>query len=73
MIIPNKFLSFDETILSKLEYVLVHIDDGMPILDLFRKVNKKLKDINQFILALDTLYFLELIKVDFEKRIIQKC
>lgn len=69
MIVPGKFLSFNESVVAKCIIVweeLIQIGNGtVRIHDLFEKLDSKLKGIDEFIYALDLLYLLDMI--DFDK------
>lgn len=65
MITPNKFIALDESILSKLEIVLDEQIDEMGIRELYRAVMHRFDTADQFLLALDVLYVLGRVDVDF--------
>lgn len=71
MITPNKFISFDESILRKLEVILDVEFDEIEIIQLYDETCKKFKDVSQFIYALDILYVLGRIEVDFATRMVK--
>lgn len=66
MITPNKFIALDESILSRLELILDEQIDEMSIRDLYRSVALRFDTADQFLLALDVLYVLGRIDVDFK-------
>lgn len=49
MITPNKFISFDQSILSKLEFLLDRDTAEIKIPKLFEETFSKFDDINEFI------------------------
>lgn len=71
MITPNKFISFDESTLSKLEIILDIGFDEIEIGRLYKKTYKKFDGVDQFIYALDILYVLGRIEVDFTTRTVK--
>lgn len=66
MITPNKFIPLDESILSKLEIVLDEQSNEMGIRELYRAVAHRFDTADQFLLALDVLYVLGRVDVNFK-------
>lgn len=65
MIFPNKLYNFDETTLSKLTLILRLLDKSeMSVTEIFRKLKNKFKNIEEFILAVEILYLLDMIYYD---------
>ncbi|PSU43051.1 hypothetical protein CTM97_05280 [Photobacterium phosphoreum] len=73
MIMPDKTFSIDETILYKSISILSKVEKDMDISILYAKTKKHFNNINEFILALDLLYILEVIEVDLDNGVIKKC
>ena len=73
MILPNKIINFNESILSKLVYILdiLSTEKSKPIRDLYIVVKDKFEDINQYIIALDVLFALEKINYNMEMKVIE--
>lgn len=73
MILPNKLINFNESILSKLVYILdiLSTEKSKPIRDLYIVVKDKFEDINQYIIALDVLFALEKINYNMEIKVIE--
>lgn len=71
MITPNKFISFDESVLSKLETLLNVGSDEIEIGRLYKETYKKFEGVDQFIYAIDILYVLGRIEVDFATRTVK--
>jgi hypothetical protein len=71
MILPNKFLSFEESTLSKLSLVINSIGGGIELSELYKKLSTKFSGIDEFILTLDLLYALSSITIDFDTRIVK--
>lgn len=71
MITPNKFISFDESILSKLNIILDLGFDEIEIGRLYKETYKKFDGVDQFIYAIDILYILGRIEVDFITRTVK--
>lgn len=73
MILPNKLINFNESILSKLVYILdiLSTEKSKPIRDLYIVVKDKFEDINQYIIALDVLFALEKINYNMEMKVIE--
>lgn len=64
MIVPNKTITFQQSLLSKLPALIVAITSGAsnPIA-LYSAVSDEFDDITQFMLALDTLFILEKVEI----------
>lgn len=71
MILPNKFISYEESTLSKLSLIIKAIGGGIEISQLYMKLSKKFSGIDEFILTLDLLYALNNITVDCDTRIVK--
>lgn len=71
MITPNKFISFDESVLSKLDTILNIESDDIEIGRLYEMTHKKFDGVDQFIYAIDVLYILGRIEVDFATRTVK--
>ncbi|MGA4495114.1 ABC-three component system middle component 7 [Vreelandella venusta] len=65
MSFPNKFTRFDESVLSKISYLILDDVDMISISDLIDRRKDRFDDIGQLVLALDVLYVLG--KVDIEE------
>lgn len=65
MITPNKVVSLSESVLGHLVYVLKAGPYSTSVLDLFHQVGDKFESIDQFLLALDVLYILDRLTIDF--------
>lgn len=70
MITPNKFISFDQSILSKLDVLLKLEIKDIEISELYKMTANKFDSIDQFILTIDVLYILNFIEIDFNNRIL---
>ena len=68
MITPNKVVPLSDSVLGQLAYVLKAGPDSTSVLDLFHKVGDKFESIDQFLLALDVLYILDCLTVDFSTK-----
>jgi hypothetical protein len=65
MITPNKVVPLNESVLGHLVCVLKTGPESTSVLDLFHQVGDKFESIDQFLLALDVLYILDRLNVDF--------
>jgi hypothetical protein len=65
MITPNKVVPLGASVLGHLVHILKAGPDSTSVLDLFQQVGDKFESIDQFILALDVLYILDRLTVDF--------
>ena len=72
MIVPNKAVSYEASILSKLPTILrvLKIEKVSPAA-LYHRTQTEFADINQFLLAIDTLFVLE--KIEFENGDLRLC
>lgn len=72
MILPNKLINFQDSILAKTVYILDEISiNKMSVSELYSKVKDQFADINQYILTLDVLFALEKINYNKEIRVIE--
>ena len=65
MITPNKFIPFDQSVLAKLPAMLVD-EKTISIHDLYTKVSNEFENVDEFMYALDVLYILNKVNVDFD-------
>ena len=65
MTTPNKVVPLSDSVLGHLVYLLKAGPDFTSVMDLFQKVGDKFESIDQFLLALDVLYILDCLTVDF--------
>ncbi len=70
MLMPNKTTSLKKTLLFKSISLLTNGIEGNSLTELYKKNKRNFNDAGEFILAVDLLYILEKIKVDFETGII---
>lgn len=67
MIFPNKITPFQNSIISKVVYILDELSiESLEVLVLYNKVSKHFEDLDQFILTLDVLFLLE--KIEFDEK-----
>ncbi|MFN4119219.1 ABC-three component system middle component 7 [Acidovorax sp.] len=66
MITPNKVVPLSASVLGQLVQVLKAGPDSISVQDLFQQVGDKFESIDQFLLALDVLYILDRVTVDFK-------
>jgi len=66
MLFPSKFTSFEESVISKMILILEVQDETIAVLDLYNRLKKKFKSIDEFIFALDGLYAMSYIKIENE-------
>lgn len=54
MLLPNKLIPYDQSILSKLSTILKELDNHpIPVHELYKRVIKKMSGVNEFIDALE--------------------
>ena len=67
MLLPNKLISYDQSILPKLPTILKELNDGpISVHELYKRVIKKMSGVSEFIDALDCLYALG--KIEFDEK-----
>lgn len=72
MIVPNKVTSLKESVIGKIAFILEAISEAeQNITELYINAGNKFEDINEFILALDVLYVLEVIEINQDKKVIR--
>jgi hypothetical protein len=68
MIVPNKVIKFEDSIIGKIQFILKEMNDGkIDIKKIYYNNIKNFEDINDFIIALDVLYILDVIKYNEEE------
>lgn len=72
MLLPNKLISYDQSILPKFPVVLKELKNGpMSVHDLYKRVIKKMSGVSEFIDTLDCLYALGKIEFDKEEEVLR--
>ncbi|MBU3110828.1 ABC-three component system middle component 7 [Clostridium lacusfryxellense] len=72
MILPNKLIPYNKSILAKMIYILDMLILGDEHLEiLYNKIKDNFEDINQYILTLDVLFSLEKIQIDEELKVLK--
>lgn len=64
MITPNKFTSFDQSLLSKLPYILEALTVAIRLTDLYKEVEINFEDVSEFTACIDILYVLDRIDLN---------
>nr|WP_312216818.1 ABC-three component system middle component 7 [Clostridioides sp.] len=67
MLIPNKIISYKESIIFKMLKIVNYKMDKISIVDLYSSVNKYYDNVDEFIYSIEVLYLLSYIDVDFDK------
>jgi len=70
MSFPNKFTTFDKSILAKISMLIIDEIDSISISELIELRLQKFEDISEFMLALDVLYVLGKIELNENQGII---
>ncbi|MGR6341494.1 ABC-three component system middle component 7 [Priestia megaterium] len=71
MIVPNKVVRFNESIIGKMTIIIKFISEhDMTINELFFITQDYFEEIDEFIYSLDVLFLLDAIKVDFDKGVV---
>lgn len=72
MILPNKLVKFQDSILAKTIFILDEVTkESIGISELYYKIKEHFEDINQYILTLDVLFTLEKIKYNEKVQVIE--
>jgi len=64
MIVPSKFTSFDNSVISRFPCLLEALTREISVYDLYKETESNFEDIGEFILALDSLFVLGRIELD---------
>jgi len=70
MITPNKVVSIEKSALGLVGIILDQGPDPLELVNLYQIVSKHFESIDQFLLAIDLLYVLGRIDINFQTRII---
>ena len=71
MIVPNKFTSLDKSVMGKINHLLLDDRSEISISELINLKLSKFTDVGELILALDVLYILEKIEIDYQQKVIK--
>ena len=68
MIVPNKLISYKESIIYKMIALIMDEENkNINILELYSKCKHKYSCIDEFIYSIEVLYILDVIDIDFNK------
>ena len=67
MITPNKVVSLDSSVIGRISHILKMGPLPVRVDELFADVGDKFESVDQFLRALDVLYILDRIDIDFEQ------
>lgn len=71
MIVPNKIIRFNESIIGKMLIILKGLSqEEMSIRELYLSCEEHFDEMNEFIYSLDVLFLLDAIHVDFDKGVV---
>lgn len=68
---PNKFTSFDKSILAKISMLILEGIDSISLSELIQMRIDKFEDISEFMLALDVLYVLGKVEIEESQGVIK--
>ena len=72
MILPNKLIPFEKSVLYKTICILEALKvNNIPVSDLFMQVQDYFEDVTEFIIGLDVLFALEKIVYDENQKVIK--
>lgn len=73
MISPSKFLSYNESALSKVDKVYEAIEAEITVSDLYAETMKYFESIDVFMAALEILFLSDKLVVNFKDGVVKKC
>lgn len=73
MIFPSKLVSLQQSILYRSTFILEVPFLKMPLHELYKRTESHFGDPNEFVLAVDLLWILGKLEVDFLTGLVQKC
>lgn len=73
MITPSKTITFKDSIIFKMLYILDMQFEELPIGELYNNTKRNFLGLDEFIFSLDVLYILGEIDVDLELGKVNKC
>ncbi|MCM3732352.1 hypothetical protein M3196_11835 [Fictibacillus nanhaiensis] len=72
MIVPNKVIPFNESIVGKMPVILKELKkEDIKLTELYLKVQEDFEEIDEFIYSLEALFLLDAINVDFKKGVVK--
>ncbi|HAF98259.1 MULTISPECIES: ABC-three component system middle component 7 [Paenibacillus] len=73
MIVPNKIISFENSIINRMLIILemLRINKNYRVADLFVELGPEFEGIDEFIYSLDVLFLLDVIDLDTDSGVIQ--
>ena len=66
MITPNKVVTLEKSALGLLSVILIEGPRQIGLLDLYHRTSNEFENIDQFLLAIDLLYILDRIEINFD-------
>ena len=73
MIIPNKFVTYGESALGKVDKIYGLFDRNVSVSELYEKSQGVITSIDQFMYVLDILYLNDKIDINFDTGVVIKC
>ncbi|MCS1380774.1 hypothetical protein NXZ75_01100 [Lysinibacillus sphaericus] len=72
MLVPNKVMRFNESVMGKLAILLKELKKkDLTIIELYLKTQQEFEELDEFIISLDVLYILDSIEIDFGKGVVR--
>lgn len=71
MSFPNKFTTFDDSILAKISYLILDDVDSIDLSELIEFRKDKFDDLGEIVLALDVLYALGRIDIEESQGVVR--
>lgn len=73
MITPNKLISLAHSSLGQVDKIFNAFEERTSVTELYKKVKFSFESVDLFIYAIETLYLVDVLEVDFNTGMISKC
>ncbi|EGH32756.1 hypothetical protein PSYJA_28866 [Pseudomonas syringae pv. japonica str. M301072] len=73
MITPNKLISLSHSSLGQVDKIFNAFEERTSVTELYKKVKFSFESVVLFIYAIETLYLVDVLEVDFNTGMISKC
>ncbi|WP_122243318.1 ABC-three component system middle component 7 [Pseudomonas syringae] len=73
MITPNKLISLAHSSLGQVDKIFNAFEERTSVTELYKKLKFSFESVDLFIYAIETLYLVDVLEVDFNTGMISKC
>jgi hypothetical protein len=70
MIVPNKFIDYSQSIMSRLHILLKELETPKTVSELYSATSKTFVETSDFLYAHDTLYILKAVDIDLTSKVV---